>query len=57
MTQQDLPVIDAAHFDFDIERDEAWPLPAPRKWNPAPPPTFREWLVSLLAAPFDAEGK
>jgi hypothetical protein len=38
-------------FDFDIERDQQWPLPQAKEWKPEPKPSVWERLV----ARFDRE--
>ena len=35
-------------FDLDVERDDAWPLPEPRAWDPQPTPSLRERIVTAL---------
>jgi hypothetical protein len=34
-------------IDFDPERDEAWPLPEPKPFKPALPPSWREIFGKL----------
>jgi hypothetical protein len=35
-------------IDFDPERDEAWPLPEPRKFEPKAAPDWRDGLRALV---------
>jgi hypothetical protein len=34
-------------FDFDIERDQQWPLPQAKEWKPEPPSVLDRFIARL----------
>jgi len=53
MSMQDQMFVDShSPIDFDVERDDRWQLPEPRKWEPKRISFFariKGWIVRMLA--------